>query len=83
MSKTILTPDQCLLLHDFAVDADLTPGWTYSKLVSVRSQLLDLGLLELDEDFGWITISDEGLRRLDTPAAHRVLRARAERRARA
>lgn len=75
MTQPILTDDQRLLLHDLTVKKDMTPGWTFEQIAAVRTELLGLGLLGLDG--GWIVVTDEGLRALDTPGARRILRARA------
>ena len=85
MNKTIqgpLTNAQLTFLRNGIVSQDLLLGWSYSSIREMAAKLEALGLWRVEPDEqGWAGITDEGLRRLGTPQARRILSNRASSRA--
>ena len=74
-----LTNAQMTFLRDAIVQKDLLIGWSYALCREMAVKLHGLGLWRLEPDEqGSTGITDEGLRRIGTPHARRILRNRIE-----
>ena len=72
-----LTNAQMTFLRDAIVQQDLLIGWSFASIREMQWNLADLGLWRAEPDNeGASGITDEGLRRIGTPHARRILRAR-------
>ena len=79
-----LTNAQVTFLRDGIVHKDLLIGWSFASIREMAVKLEALGLWRIEPDaYGFAGITDEGLRRLGTPQARRILSNRASSRANA
>ena len=74
-----LTNAQMTYLRNAIVQKDLLIGWSFASIREMQWKLHDLGLWQAEpNDQCHSGITDEGLRRIGTPHARRILRNRIE-----